>query len=182
MVDRFRREKEMSQRVAHPHLAWTYEVGEFRGVPYIAMEYIQGRTLSRIVNEDGPLTVPRAARLMRGMVLSLSEQDFVQSLRALGASNTRIIFRHLIPNGLAPIWVDASLNVGAVIITEAALSFLGLGVSPPNAEWGLMLNTLRGSIYVNPLVAALPGVMIFMTSMSFNLLSDGLRDAMDVRL
>ncbi len=82
-----------------------------------------------------------AARLMRGMVLSLSKQDFVEALRALGASDARIIFRHMIPNGIAPILVNASLALGGVIITEAALSFLGLGVQDPTPTWGNMLST-----------------------------------------
>ena len=81
-----------------------------------------------------------------------------------------------------PVWVEASFGVAGAVVAEAGLSFLGLGVSPPNPEWGLMLNTLRQAIYVNPLLAALPGVMIFITSLSFNLVSDGLRSAMDIKV
>ena len=88
----------------------------------------------------------------------------------------------MIANVLGPIFVYATTLVSVSVIIASGLSFLGLGVSPPNAEWGLMLNTLRQSIYVNTWVPALPGVMIFLTSMAFNLLSNGLRDAMDVRL
>jgi len=123
-----------------------------------------------------------AARLMRGMVLSLSEQDFVQSLRAFGASDARIIFRHLIPNGMAPIWVDASLNVGGVIITEAALSFLALGVIDPTPTWGNMLDQARSYMFQNPWLPLVPGIPLVLVSLAFNFFGDGLRDALDPRL
>ena len=105
----------------------------------------------------------------------------MEAAKASGAGTLAIIRHHMIANVLAPIFVYATTLVSVSVIIASGLSFLGFGVSPPNAEWGLMLNTLRQSIYVN-CVAALPGVMIFLTSMAFNLLSDGLRDAMDVRL
>jgi peptide/nickel transport system permease protein len=123
-----------------------------------------------------------AARLMRGMVLSLSEQDFVQSLRALGASDGRIIFRHLIPNGLAPIWVDASLSVGGVIILEAALSFLGLGVQEPTPTWGNMLDQARSYMFQHPWLPLVPGIPLVLVSLAFNFIGDGMRDALDPRL
>jgi peptide/nickel transport system permease protein len=123
-----------------------------------------------------------AARLMRGMVLSLSEQDFVQSLRALGSSDLRIIFRHLIPNGMAPIWVDASLNVGGVIITEAALSFLALGVQDPTPTWGNMLDQARSYMFQHPWLPLVPGIPLVLVSLAFNFIGDGMRDALDPRL
>lgn len=122
------------------------------------------------------------ARLMRGMVLSLSEQDFVQSLRALGASDGRIIFRHLIPNGLAPIWVDASLNIGGVIILEAALSFLALGVQEPVPTWGNMLDQARSYMFQHPWLPLVPGIPLVLVSLAFNFIGDGMRDALDPRL
>jgi peptide/nickel transport system permease protein len=126
--------------------------------------------------------IPPIARVAESVTTQVRGWEFMEAARASGAGTVAIIRHHMIANVLAPIFVYASTLISVSVIIASGLSFLGLGVSPPNAEWGLMLNTLRGSIYVNPLVAALPGVMIFMTSMSFNLLSDGLRDAMDVRL
>jgi peptide/nickel transport system permease protein len=123
-----------------------------------------------------------AARLMRGMVLSLSEQDFVQSLKALGASDGRIIFRHLIPNGLAPIWVNASLNIGGVIILEAALSFLALGVQEPVPTWGNMLDQARSYMFQHPWLPLVPGIPLVLVSLAFNFIGDGMRDALDPRL
>jgi peptide/nickel transport system permease protein len=123
-----------------------------------------------------------AARLMRGMALSLSKQDFVESLRALGSSDARIIFRHIIPNGLAPIIVDASLGLGGVIITEAALSFLGLGVQDPVPTWGNMLDLSRSYMFQHPWLPLVAGIPLVLVSLAFNFIGDGLRDALDPRL
>lgn len=123
-----------------------------------------------------------AARLMRGMVLSLSEQDFVESLRALGASDARIIFRHLIPNGIAPILVSASLSLGGVIILEASLSFLGLGVQDPTPTWGNMLNGSQSYMFQHPWLPLIPGIPLVIVALGFNFIGDGLRDALDPRL
>ena len=107
--------------------------------------------------------------------------DFVDAARASGAGPLKIMTVHVLGNVLGPIFVYATSLISVCMILAAGLSFLGLGVKPPEPEWGLMLNTLRTAIYVNPWVAALPGVMIFIVSICFNLLSDGLRSAMDVR-
>jgi peptide/nickel transport system permease protein len=123
-----------------------------------------------------------AARLMRGMVLSLREQDFVESLRALGASDMRIILRHLIPNGLAPILVNASLALGGVIILESALSFLGLGIQDPTPTWGNMLAQSRSYMFQHPWLPLVPGIMLVLVSLAFNFIGDGMRDALDPRL
>ncbi|HXF62851.1 MAG TPA: ABC transporter permease [Caldilineaceae bacterium] len=123
-----------------------------------------------------------AARLMRGMALSLRNQDFVESLRALGASDARIIVRHIIPNGLAPILVNASLSLGAVIITEAALSFLGLGIQDPTPSWGNMLAQSQSYMFQHPWLPLVPGIPLVLVSLSFNFIGDGLRDALDPRL
>ena len=123
-----------------------------------------------------------AARLMRGMALTLREQDFVESLRALGASDARIIFRHIIPNGLAPILVNASLSLGGVIILEAALSFLGLGIQDPTPTWGNMLAQSQSYMFQNPWLPLVPGIPLVLVSLSFNFIGDGLRDALDPRL
>lgn len=123
-----------------------------------------------------------AARLMRGMALTLSKQDFVEALRAAGASDARIIFRHIIPNGLAPILVNASLALGGVIVLESALSFLGLGVQDPTPTWGNMLDFARQYMFKHPWLPLVPGIPLVIVSMGFNFIGDGLRDALDPRL
>lgn len=123
-----------------------------------------------------------AARLMRGMALSLRNQDFVESLRAVGANDARIIFRHIIPNGIAPILVNASLALGGVIITEAALSFLGLGIKDPTPTWGNMLAQSKSYMFEHPWLPLIPGIPLVLVSLGFNFIGDGLRDALDPRL
>jgi peptide/nickel transport system permease protein len=123
------------------------------------------------------------ARLVRGSVLSLREQDFIAASRALGAGNRRIILRHLVPNSLAPIIVSATLGFGTVIIAESALSFLGFGIMPPVPTWGNMLNEARNSPLEYLFTQALsPGLCIFFTVLAVNFIGDGLRDALDPRL
>ncbi len=123
------------------------------------------------------------ARLVRGSVLSLREQDFIDASRALGAGQARIILRHLVPNSLAPIIVSATLGFGTVIITESALSFLGFGIMPPVPTWGNMLNEARNSPLEYLFTQALsPGLCIFFTVLAINFIGDGLRDALDPRL
>jgi peptide/nickel transport system permease protein len=123
-----------------------------------------------------------ATRLVRGMVLSLREQEFVQAARALGASDWKIIVRHMIPNSLAPVIVDLTLGLGGVIVLEAALSFLGFGITPPVPTWGNMLQNVQERMWQQPWLAFYPGLCIFLTSLSFNYIGDGLRDALDPRL
>jgi peptide/nickel transport system permease protein len=125
---------------------------------------------------------PPITRIAESVTTQVRGWEFMEAARASGAGTIAIIRHHMIANVLAPIFVYASTLVSVSVILASGLSFLGLGASPPHPEWGLMLNTLRQSIYVNTWVPILPGVMIFLTSMAFNLLSDGLRDAMDVRL
>lgn len=122
------------------------------------------------------------ARLVRGEVLKLKNTDFVEAARALGASNARIMVRHLVPNALAPVIVAATLAVGGAILTEAALSYLGFGIQPPTPSWGNMLQNAQDFIWRTPLLAFWPGLMIFLTVLCFNFFGDGLRDALDPRL
>ncbi len=122
------------------------------------------------------------ARLVRGELLKLRSQDFAEAARALGANDARILARHLIPNALAPVIVAATLTVGGAILSEAALSFLGIGVQPPTASWGNMLQNAQDFVWTTPWLAVWPGVMIFLTVLCFNFLGDGLRDALDPRL
>jgi peptide/nickel transport system permease protein len=125
--------------------------------------------------------VPRVVRVAESATVQVKGLEYIAAARASGAGVRAIVRHHLLANVLGPILVSSSTQVSLAIILAAGLSFLGLGVTPPAAEWGLMLNTLRQSIYVNAIVPALPGAAIFITSMSFNLLSDGLRDAMEIR-
>ncbi len=125
--------------------------------------------------------IPPICRVSESVTTQVRGFDFVDAARASGASALAIVRVHVLGNVLGPILVYATSLISVAIILAAGLSFLGLGVKPPEPEWGLMLNTLRQAIYVNPVLAALPGVMIFITSICFNLMSDGLRAAMDVK-
>jgi peptide/nickel transport system permease protein len=123
--------------------------------------------------------VPQIARVAEAVTAQARSRDYVEAARASGASAFTIVRVHVLGNVLGPIFVYATSLIAVSLILASGLSFLGLGVKPPEPEWGLMLNTLRTAIYVQPWVAALPGLMIFITSIAFNLLSDGLRSAMD---
>lgn len=123
-----------------------------------------------------------ATRLVRGMVLSLREQDFTQACKALGMSDWQIITRHMIPNSMAPVIVDLTLGLGGTIVLEAALSFLGFGIQPPVPTWGNMLQNVQQRMWQQPWLAFYPGLCIFLTSLAFNYVGDGLRDALDPRL
>jgi peptide/nickel transport system permease protein len=122
------------------------------------------------------------ARIVRGEVLTLREREFVQAARVLGMSDGRIIWRHIIPNTLAPVIVYATLGIGNTILVEASLSFLGLGVQPPTPSWGNMINDGRDSLITAWWISTFPGLAIVLTVVAFNLLGDGLRDALDPRL
>lgn len=122
------------------------------------------------------------AQLMRGMVLSLRNQTFVEAAQALGASNARIIFTHMIPNAMAPLIVDASLAMAGYVVAEAALSFLGFGIQDPIPTWGNMLAASQTYMYDRPWLPLIPGLPIFLCSLAFNYIGDGLRDAIDPRL
>jgi peptide/nickel transport system permease protein len=126
--------------------------------------------------------IPPLCRIAETAATQVSGLDFVEAARASGASTRSIILTHVLGNVLAPVFIYASSLISVAILLAAGLSFLGLGVEPPTPDWGLMLSTLRQAIYVQPYVCALPGFAIFITSLSFNLVSDGLRQAMDVRI
>ena len=126
--------------------------------------------------------VPPVTRVAESVTTQIRNLDFVEAARASGAGSFAIMRVHVLGNVLGPIFVYSTSLVSLAMILGSGLSFLGLGVKPPEPEWGLMLNTLRTAIYVNPMVAAMPGACIFVVSICFNLLSDGLRSAMDVKL
>jgi len=143
---------------------------------------ILGPRLSHALFAIGIVFVPHFARLIRGQVLTVKEHDFVTAARALGGSDVRLIVRHVLPNCLAPLLVQSSFSVSFAILTEAALSFLGLGTQPPTPSWGIMLAQGRGYLEQAPWLGAFPGLAIFLTVLGFNLLGDGIRDALDPRL
>ncbi|MFB3820264.1 MAG: oligopeptide ABC transporter permease [Candidatus Methylomirabilales bacterium] len=122
------------------------------------------------------------ARLVRGEILSLKEREFVQSARALGASDARIMFRHVLPNSLVPVLVSATLGVAGAILAESGLSFLGLGVQPPTPSWGNILIDGKANIEIAWWLSVFPGLAILVTVLAYNLLGEGLRDALDPRL
>lgn len=145
---------------------------------------ISGSLGGGITNQLLTLTVvliPPLCRVAETATTQVRTMDFVDAARSTGASTMSILFTHVLINVISPVLVYASTLVSVSIILASGLSFLGLGVSPPTADWGLMLATLRQSIYVQPLVSAIPGIAILVTSIAFNLVSDGLRQAMDVR-
>jgi len=122
------------------------------------------------------------ARIIRGLFLSFREAEFVEAARAIGGRNSRIIWRHILPNSLAPIIVSATLGVGGNIIYEAALSYLGFGVMPPTPSWGNMLQNAQYAMAIAPWLVWSPGIAMFITVIAFNFLGDGFRDAMDPKL
>ncbi len=127
----------------------------------------------------GALTWPSVARLVRASFLSLREREFTEAARAVGNSDLRIIFRHLLPNAVAPIVVQATLDVAGVITLESTISFLGFGIQPPTASWGSMLASAEATLQSGWWVAVFPGLCIFVTVLAINYLGDGLRDALD---
>jgi peptide/nickel transport system permease protein len=130
----------------------------------------------------GIASVPRYARLVRGSVLSAKEEVYVDSARVVGCSNMRIMFRHILPNVVAPLVIFGTLNLATAILSAAGLSFLGLGAMPPTPEWGLMVSDGRKFLRVGWWITTFPGFAIMITVLSINLLGDGLRDALDPRL
>ena len=126
--------------------------------------------------------IPQYARLSRASALSLKEQEFIIAERALGASPLRIVLAHVLPNAVTPIIVQGTLGVGTAILDAAALSFLGLGAQPPTPEWGQILSESRNYLFTSPHLVFFPGIAIMITVLGFNLLGDGLRDALDPRL
>lgn len=148
----------------------------------IAICGILGNGLRNAIFALAIVFIPPLVRVSETVTAQARQLDFVEAARASGTTTMQIIRYHVLANVLGPILVYATSLISVSIIISAGLSFLGLGVTPPQPEWGLMLNSLRQAIYVQPYVAALPGLMIFLTSMCFNLMSDGFRSAMDVRL
>jgi peptide/nickel transport system permease protein len=148
----------------------------------ITVVAILGSGLMTAMVAIGIVNVPLYARVVRGAVLAVRGREFVQAARALGASDRRVIWRHLLPNITAPLIVQTTLNVGTAIIETAGLSFLGVGTQPPTPDWGNMLADGRNYLIDSPWIATFPGLAILVTVLAFNLMGDALRDALDPRL
>jgi peptide/nickel transport system permease protein len=140
------------------------------------------RGIGPVVLAIGLLGWPSFARLFRSSVLSTKENDYIDAGRALGAGDSRLMFRHISPNAIAPVIVYATMSIGGAILTEAALSFLGLGIQPPAISWGRMIEDGRSYLTIHPGLILFPGLAILATVLSFTLLGDGFRDALDVKM
>lgn len=143
---------------------------------------VLGPSLKNLILTIGFIYAATFARIVRGSVLSLREKEFVESAKSMGARDGSIIFRFILPNILSPVIVQATFNLSTAIMIEAALSFLGLGTQPPDPAWGMMLNESRTFMEISPWMAIFPGTAIMLAVLGFNLLGDGLRDALDPRL
>ena len=158
----------------------------FLAFPYtlfvIALIAVIGRSLQNVFIAIGILGWPSIARVFRSAILSIKENDYVDAARAMGASDLRIVARHIFPNSVASIVVYATMNIGGAILTESALSYLGMGVTPPTPSWGTMIQDGQTFLQTEPWLMILPGLAILTTVLAFSLLGDGLRDALDVKM
>ncbi len=148
----------------------------------IGVVAILGSSMVNVIVAVAVFSVPAFARLVRGNTLSLKQMTYVEAVKSLGASDTTVIFRHILPGTISSIVVYGTMRIGTSIITAASLSFLGMGARPPTPEWGAMLNEARSDMVVAPHVAIFPALAIFLTVLAFNLLGDGLRDALDPKI
>lgn len=148
----------------------------------IAIVTVLGRGLQNALLAIAIVSIPRYARVVRASVLSIKEQEFVAASQALGGGHLHILFRRILPNAIPPLIVQGTLGIATAILEAAALSFLGLGAQPPTPEWGTMLGSERNQVFTAPHLVFFPGVAIMITVLAFNLLGDGLRDAIDPRL
>jgi peptide/nickel transport system permease protein len=148
----------------------------------IAIVTVLGPGLVNALLAIGIVSIPSYARVMRASVISIKERDFVTADRALGVSSARILARRILPNAITPLIVQGTLGIATAILDAAALSFLGLGAQPPTPEWGTMLGAERNQVFTSPHLVFFPGFAIMLIVLAFNLLGDGLRDALDPRL
>ena len=148
----------------------------------IAIVTVLGPGLINALLAIGIVSIPAYARVMRASVLSVREMEFVSATRALGGNDMQILFLRILPNALTPLIVQGTLGIASAILDAAALSFLGLGAQPPTPEWGSMLGSERNQVFTAPHLVFYPGLMIMLTVLAFNLIGDGLRDALDPRL
>ncbi len=153
--------------------------GIFLAISIIA---VLGPGLLNLMLAAGIYSIPQFARVVRGSIITLKEKEFVEAARAVGERDSNILIRYLLPNSMAPIIIQTTLRMATVLLTASGLSFLGLGVQPPTAEWGAMLSNARAYLITAPHVAMVPGLAIMLVVMGFNLFGDGLRDSLDPRL
>lgn len=158
----------------------------FLAFPYVlfvvSLIAVLGRSLTNVFVAIGILGWPSIARVFRSAILTVKENDYVDAARAMGASDARIITRHIFPNSVASIVVYATMNIGGAILTESSLSFLGMGVVPPTPSWGSMIQDGQAYLQTAPWMMIMPGLAILSTVLAFTLLGDGLRDALDVKM
>lgn len=148
----------------------------------IVLMTVLGQGLGNVIIAIGISNIPGFARVVRGQVLSVKEAEYIEVTRSLGAKHGRILFQHVVPNSIAPLIVYATMGIAGAIISEASLSFLGLGVQPPTASWGSMLQDGKNYLVLNPELATFSGLAILITVLGINLFGDGLRDALDPKM
>jgi ABC-type dipeptide/oligopeptide/nickel transport system permease subunit len=148
----------------------------------IAIVSVLGPGLMNAMLGIAIVTIPQYARVIRAGILTTKEEEYAAAARAIGSSHPRILFRHILPNAISPLIVQGTLGIGIAILDVAALSFLGLGAQPPTPEWGSMLSSERNQVFSAPHLVFFPGMAIMLAVLGFNLLGDGLRDALDPRL
>lgn len=148
----------------------------------LAIVSVLGGSIQNVIIAVGIFSVPAFARIVRGSTLSVRKLEYIDAVKALGASDARIIFKHILPNVLSPIIVQATLRIATAVLTASGLSFLGLGAQPPTPEWGAMLSEGRAYMHQAPHLVLFPGVMIVLFVLAFNVFGDGLRDALDPKM
>ena len=148
----------------------------------LAIVSVLGGSLTNVIIAVGIFSVPAFARIVRGSTLQVKKLEYIDAVRALGASDMRIIFRHILPNILSPIIVQATMRIATAILTASGLAFLGLGAQPPTPEWGLMLSDGRAYMHDSSHMVIFPGMMIIIVVLAFNIFGDGLRDALDPKM
>ncbi|WP_245712441.1 ABC transporter permease [Anaerobacillus alkalilacustris] len=148
----------------------------------LAIVSVLGGSLTNVIIAVGIFAIPSFARIVRGSTLAVKKLEYIDAVKALGASDGRIIFKHILPNVLSPIIVQSSLYMASAILTASGLSFLGMGAQPPTPEWGAMLSAGRSYMFDAPHVALFPGLAIVIVVLAFNIFGDGLRDALDPKM
>jgi peptide/nickel transport system permease protein len=148
----------------------------------IGIVAVLGPSLQNALIAIAVINIPNFGRLIRSRVLSIKQEEYIMAARAIGMSDARILFHHILPNSMAPIIVQGTLAIATAIIEAAALGFLGLGAQPPNPEWGTMLASSKDFLTQAPWTMVFPGLAIMLTVLGFNLMGDGLRDALDPRM
>jgi peptide/nickel transport system permease protein len=158
----------------------------YQGIPMllltVTLAAVLGASLQNAIIAIGIGMVPGTARLMRASILTVREMEYIEAAKSINCSDPRIIMKHIIPNAIAPIIVNVTMGIGTCIMAGAALSFVGLGAQPPIPEWGAMISDARNYMRGHAALALYPGICIMITVLAFNLLGDGLRDALDPRL